>query len=212
MLFLRQLPTHQACLVSSRSTSRAVLPEQCAAAVVPAGFSHAQHPKLCVLVGIYCVAQPEGLVAVAEGFAQGNVFFCLRKMCSAFCTSFWIAFVFCDLNWNHAAVLLFLCSSLLQLSERNSSANSQPYALYTHTHTHTNLLSSICSGALQMNNSEVSPKIQILQFYPEHIANALRLGNSSESAAEGDSEQLVNYWPLMRLYHTAASPVTAGLN
>lgn len=135
MLFLRQLPTHQACLVCSRSTSRAVLPEQCAAAVVPAGFSHAQHPKLCVLVGIYCVAQPEGLVAVAEGFAQGNVFFCLRKMFSAFCTSFWIAFVFCDLNWNHAAVLLFLCSSLLQLSERNSSANSQPYALYTHTHT-----------------------------------------------------------------------------
>lgn len=63
-----------------------------------------------------------------------------------------------------------------------------------------------------MNNSEVSPKIQILQFYPEHIANAPRLGNSLESAAEGDSEQLVNCWPLMKLYHTAASPITAGLN
>lgn len=29
-----------------------------------------------------------------------------------------------------------------------------------------------------MNNSEVSPKIQILQFYPEHIANAQRLGST----------------------------------
>lgn len=63
-----------------------------------------------------------------------------------------------------------------------------------------------------MNNSEVSPKIQILQFYPEHIANALRLGNSFKSAAEGDSEQLVNYWPLMKLYHIAISPITAELN
>lgn len=63
-----------------------------------------------------------------------------------------------------------------------------------------------------MNNSEVSPKIQILQFYLEHIANAPRLGNSFESAAEGDSEQLVNYRPLMKLYHIAISPITAELN
>lgn len=63
-----------------------------------------------------------------------------------------------------------------------------------------------------MYNSEVSPKIRILQFHPEHIANALRLGNSSESAAEGDSEQLVNYWPLMKLYHIAVAPITAELN
>lgn len=62
-----------------------------------------------------------------------------------------------------------------------------------------------------MNNSEVSPKIQILQFYPEHIANAQRLGNTFGSAA-GDTEQLVNYWPLMKLYRIAVSPITAELN
>lgn len=58
----------------------------------------------------------------------------------------------------------------------------------------------------------MSPKIQILQFYPEHIANALRLGSSIESAAEGGSEQLVNYWPLMKLYHIAVSPITTEVN
>lgn len=63
-----------------------------------------------------------------------------------------------------------------------------------------------------MNNSEVSPKIQILQFYPEHIANAQRLGNTFGSAAGGDTEQLVNYWPLMKLYHIAVSAITAELN
>lgn len=63
-----------------------------------------------------------------------------------------------------------------------------------------------------MNNSEVSPKIQILQFYPAHIANAQRLGNTFGSAAEGDTEQLVNYWPLMKLYRIAVSPITAELN
>lgn len=63
-----------------------------------------------------------------------------------------------------------------------------------------------------MNNSKVSPKIQILQFFPEHIANAQRLGNTLGSAAEGDTEQLVNYWPLMKLYHIAVSQITAELN
>lgn len=63
-----------------------------------------------------------------------------------------------------------------------------------------------------MNNSEIGPKIQILQFYLEHIANVLRLGSIFRSAAGEESEQLVNYWPLMNVYHIVISPITAELN
>lgn len=101
--------------VCSSSTSRAVLPEQGAAAVVPAMHS-TQSSSGCT----------------SGGFTRGSMFFWLRKMCSAFRTSFWIAFIFCDLNRNHAAVLLF-CAVVCCNSVREIALLIHNLVHYTHT-------------------------------------------------------------------------------